>query len=535
LKAIKSYLIDFWLSKSSDDSKNLKSIITYVLPIVFAHFVLYKGLCWMSTLPFGAYYKTSISLELLKKVFQNIYIVIGFTAAIAIFRKKIFIAWSSFEKGKTIRFFIFITAVILAWYYSTYNYNFYFNQSHFFDRIILVLLAFAIYFRPLFILPFVLLLFSIIWQFESFLGYPTAASPFLLTRVLILFLAFLLYKLIFKRFQLSIFLFLLFCLIGTHYFTPVVGKLNSEWIFNDHINYLLAATYTNGWISFLDVSSISALIEFLDNFNVPLRAFTLIVECGVLFFFFHLKYIRYILIFAIVMHLGIFLYSGIFFWMWILLHSTILTLLLKKDLPINTIFNKYYFIAGFLLIGFGKFWASAGGLNWHDSPLSYTYIIEAETEEGETVELPPNFFSAYEFQFTVSDFKYLNQEKRLPIAWGATDNYVSNYFNSERSTKEIFEYEKERGKIYHKDASKKLFIDFMKTFIGNRNNNLTAENNFLKYIKAPALYWSFPYNSTFKVKKKITAITINEVTSYYTKTEGYMEIRHKEILHLKID
>ncbi|WP_178989429.1 hypothetical protein [Winogradskyella schleiferi] len=535
MKAIKSYLIDFWLHKDPDQSKKINSIITYVLPIVCIHFTLYKGLCWISTIPFDSYYNDNISFELLKRVFQNPYLLVFFVATVAFFRKKLFIPWTSFEKGNTVKLVVFITAAILAWYYSTYNYNFYFNQSHVFDRVALVILACAIYWRPLFILPFITLLFSIIWQFESFLGYPTAASPFLLTRVLILFLAFYIYKLIFKRFELSIFLFLLCCLIGTHYFTPAFGKLNSEWIFNDHINYLLAATYANGWLSFFDALSISKFIGFLDHFNVPLRALTLTIECGVLFFFLHLKYIRSILISAIFMHLGIFLYSGIFFWMWIILLLTILTFLLKKDLPINNIFNRYYFITGFLLIGLGKFWASSGGLNWHDSPLSYSYIIEAKTEDGEIVKLPPNFFSSYQFQFVVSDFKYLNEEKRLPIQWGATDNFTSNYLNTERSKKEIFNYEKEWGKVYQKDASKKEFIDFITTFISNRNQNLAVENDFHKYIKAPALYWTFPYNSAFKVNKKITALTINEITTYYTKIEGYREIRTKEMLNLKID
>ena len=522
------------MKKDINAKDNLNIIITYVLPVVLIHIILYKGICWISTLSFSSYEKDIISLELIKRIIRTVYLPILILATILIFRKTIFISWGKFEKGKTVRLFVVLSAIIIAWYYSTYSYNFYFDQSHIADRILLILFVLAIYWKPIFVFPFLLILFSVIFQFESFLGYPTAASPFLLTRVLILFLAFLIYRILFKKFFVSIFLFLLCCLIGTHYFTPGFGKLNSEWIFNNHINYLLAATYTNGWLSFLDHQTISSFVEFLDNFNVPLRIFTLIIECGVLFLFFHLKYVRFIFIGAIIMHLGIFLYSGIFFWMWISLLIIVLVLFLKKDLPINNIFNKYYFIAGFILIGTGKFWASAGGLNWHDSPLSYTYKIEAETKDGEVLQLPPNFFSSYEFQFIVSNFKYLNDDKRLPIIWGATDNFTSNYLNKERTVEEIFKYEEQKGKIYKKESSKEIFIDFIKTFVSNRNKNLEANRPFLKFVKAPSLYWSFPYNSTFSINKEIRAINVNEVTTYFTKEEGYREIRHKKIIHIKI-
>lgn len=535
MSAIKTYVKDFWFKKDPDQNQRLKSILYYVFPVVIIHFALYKGLYSIGTLSIDSYFNNSISLELLKKILQNIYFIIVLIIAVAVFRKKLFLSWTSFESGKIIKRVVVIIALILAWYYSSYDYNFYFNQSHIFDRVLLVCFALAIYYRPIFILPFLLLLFSIMMQFASFPYYSTGISPFLLIRILILFLAFVVYKLLFKRFELSIFVFLLCCLIGTHYFTPGYGKLNSEWIFNDHINYLIAATYPNGWLSFLNESSISSFIQFLDTFNGHLRVFTLIVECGVLFFFFHLKYLRFILTCAIVMHLGILMYSGIFFWMWILLHLTLLFILFKKDLPIHNIFNRYYFIAGLFLIGLGKFWASAGALSWLDSPLSYTYVIEAKTEDGEVLNLHPNFFSCYDYQFSLGNFKYLNEEPRLNIVWGATDQSTSHYLNSERSVKEIFEHETENGKIYKDEKSKQIFVDFIKKFIGNRNKNLKGEDNYTKYLQAPELYWSFPYDLPSKVNQKITEVTVNEITTYFTENEGFKIIRKKKVLHLIMD
>ena len=499
------------------------------------HFALYKMLIRISTLPSESYYNSSIGFELLKQTAKNIYLIIPVVIGIVIFRKKLGTTWSSFEKGNILRSVIFITALILAWYYGTYNYNFYFDQSHAFDRVLLFLLAFTIYYRPIFVIPYLLLLLSIMLQFATFPNITFGISPFLLVKTLILFLAFAIYKLIFKRFEISVFVFLFYCLVGAHYFAAGFGKLNTEWILNDHISYMMAATYANGWISFYDETTVSGIIGFLDKFNAPLRAFTLFVECGVLFFFIHRKFIRLVLICAIIMHLGIFVYTGIFFWMWILLHLTALFFLFRKDSRMDAIFNKYYFILGFIIIGLGRYWASAGALSWNDAPLSYSYIIKAKTEDGKIHTLPPNFFSSYDYQITSSNFKYLSKEARLPIVWGATDSEISSYFNIERSKADILEYERSKGIMYHNESSVEIFVDFISKYVEHKNKGLDTKMNYLKAFQAPALYWTFPYYSSYDIKQKIKEVRIEEITSYYKKSEGYITLRTEEVLHIPIN
>ncbi len=185
-----------------------------------------------------------------------------------------------------------------------------------------------------------------------------------------------------------------------------------------------------------------------------------------------------------------------------------------------------------LIVG-GKYWTSAGGLHWQDSPLSYSYRFYAITEDGKKHQLPPNFFSSYDFQFTVSNFKYLSSDPRLNIAWGATDAKVSRYFNLEKSLDDVFKFEREHGKIYKDIESQKIFRQFINQYMRNWNTHVN-DKDYLSYIQAPPLYWTFPYRVFSNQRKKITSIIVSETTSYYTDKNGYAEIRDLEVLNIKI-
>lgn len=80
--------------------------------------------------------------------------------------------WSSFELGRQVRWFVVFLAALVAWPLTTYGYNFYFDQGHYVDRALVALLVPLIWFRPVFLLPFLLLIFPLLWQ----LGEPGLGS-----------------------------------------------------------------------------------------------------------------------------------------------------------------------------------------------------------------------------------------------------------------------------------------------------------------------------------------------------------------------
>ena len=57
-----------------------------------------------------------------------------------------------------------------AWAFSAYDYNFYFDQTHYVDRLLLIAFAMLVLVHPGFVLPFLLEAIAIAYQFHHPLG-----------------------------------------------------------------------------------------------------------------------------------------------------------------------------------------------------------------------------------------------------------------------------------------------------------------------------------------------------------------------------
>lgn len=154
------------------------------------------------------------------------------------------------------------------------------------------------------------MLLLITGQFEILPGYSMAA-PFLPIRILILFLAFFSFKGLRKIFFFKECIFLTGCVLAAFYFSSVIRKVNFEWIWYDQIIYLLSSSYVNGWLSDANIDQINSLEAIFGWFNIPLKMFTILKECGMLFLFYKTKWARALLFGAIFLHIGI-LWSAVF-------------------------------------------------------------------------------------------------------------------------------------------------------------------------------------------------------------------------------
>lgn len=525
---------DEYISKNfSSKIQDWIKTISHILIILTLFFVLHRGLFWLTSLNFEAYYNEYIFVELLKRIVNEPFVLIPILLGLGYYNKKLFIPWSNFENTSLIRRFILIVTLALTWYFSTYGTNFYFNQAHSLDRILLVCLCLCVYWKPFFVLPYIMVLLAIIGQFESLPIFSIATPPFLLIKILLLFITFFIIKLVSKSFSPTLFIFILGCLIATHYVTPGIRKFNFYWIFKNQINFLVPSAYANGWLSFLTAKTIGEITNFLSWFNIPLRFYAITIECGMLLFFLHKKWARFLIFGGIVMHIGIFGYTGILFWMWIVVLISVSFLFSSKHYNLQEIFNRKYFIISVFLIGGGYFWCQAKSLTWCDSPLSYTYKIYGETAQGERYRLGPEFFSHYDYQITIGMVKFWQEQPRLPIVWGATDAQTSNFFNTERTLQEVLEYENKNGRLHKNDTHRKIYDDFIVQYLKHWNEKTTSLN-FIKLVQAFTFYWTSPPSAINKTKEKIARVVIVESTTFYSEHTGFKEIRNQEIHHLKI-
>jgi hypothetical protein len=250
---------------------------------------------------------------------------------------------------------------------------------------------------------FLLVVLAVIHQFHFPLGGDSVAEQFLFVQILLVcWLGFCLQAVWPDAKKGETVLLLVFVLIATGYWTCGLGKLRMNWISFGHLNHLLHATYANGWLGFLSAEQISGISGWAAKFDWPMRVMVLGFEVGALAFLWRRWTMVALLTGWTLFHLGVVLMSGIFFWKWMVLEIVILFFLVRnrREAPFS-FFRPSIFLMAVMLIGAGKVIFRPVNLSWFDSPVSYTFRLEVEGEDGEQYSLPPQFFAPYDYQFTL--------------------------------------------------------------------------------------------------------------------------------------
>ncbi|MGH7503308.1 MAG: hypothetical protein ACREL7_16400 [Longimicrobiales bacterium] len=442
--------------------------------------------------------------------------------------------WSDFEHVARMRWLIGALAAVLAWVFASYDYNYYFDQSHGLERALLIALVPLVVWRPVFTLVFLAVLFPIGLQFAQPIGGFSWAPASLPVRVLVLFSAWWLVRLVTKRVRSADVLFVLCCLIAAHYWVSGWEKLGLGWVEDDRIGFLVASTYANGWLGFLDPATIGSLVRRMLAMNVPMKAATLLIECGALFMLWRRATVRWFLVAAIGLHIAIFLLTGIGFWQWVIVDALVLLLFFRRTSPAVPIFTQPRFLLSLVLIGFGAIWFRPTPLAWLDARATYTYRFEAVGENGRTHPLPPAFFSPYDYQFTLGAFRYLVDAPRLPVTWGATnDRRVTAGLNEASSPDRILELEAELGRNDYDAERARTFERFVAAFVGTWQGH-GGRDGWLAPLQAPASLWTFPRSDPALGGERIERVIVYEVLSFFDGAR-YVEIRKLPIREIPLD
>lgn len=486
-------------------------------------------------MPSDQYEEPSILYGLLSSLFINplALLLLPLIGCIIYFKKRSLVSWEVLPKYKYIRLLVILGVALLTWVYTTYDLNLYANQWHLTDRLLLILLACLVWRKPVFIYPFLLLLHAIIMQMTALEGF-SWAFPFIPFHVVVIFSAYFFLFVLTKSNRPQDLLFFVCCVYITHYWNSGCFKLNAFWASSDQVNYLVANTYANGWLNFLSHEEVGSFTEMLSPLNWVIRPLTIFLEVGSMFILFHRQLPKVFLFGLACFHIGVFVYSGINFWMWILMDLGLLFLINRKNAFGDIFkFNKIQLLLFIALLYGNRFWQKTQPLFWYDVPMTYTYIFEAESDDGDLYRLTPGFFAPFDFQITLGNFSHLNGHKILPITWGASTEEHAKWFVQEHSMKEILDYEKEKGRIALDEERKMIFETFIKKYIENWNERL-AKKNWLTFIQPPRYIWTFPSDPFANNPKPIREITVFESTSIY-KDGKYEEIRKRPLLTVTVD
>ncbi len=504
-------------------------VVVRVTALVATLHVLSRLFLKVTHLPGQSFEEPVLLIELVRHLFSHSiasFLFVGFIGAlgvVAVWTRSLGPRWEALPFGRRFRVLALLVSGVLAWSFGTYNYNAHFDQSHLFDRLLVIALVGLVAWRPAFIWAFVLSLLPLYWQFASPIGGASMIEPLLLVRVLLLLGVAYLGRSLAARVRGTDVVFLIVILIASAYWASGIGKLGLEnWLADDRPYYLLYASHANGWLSHLSTGRIDQFANLLAAANMPVKLFTLAVEAGAILAVTGRGALRAFLIGCLLLHTGIFMSSGFFFWRWILLDGAVLILFAgprRVELPI---FTPAYIVLSILLIASGPVWSRPGKLAWRDAPLSYAYRFEAETADGVRYNLPPRFFEPYGYQFTLSNFLYLVDAPRLDIVTGATSGRVAGALADAQTLEDVLQIEEELGRVRFEPYQAEQLDAFLRRFVPVRSSRSTSIVKDL--LQAPPLLWTSPFRAGVPPDVEFERVIITNVTSLYN--EGrYREIR----------
>ncbi len=499
-----------------------------ILGILLVHFALSKFVQVMGYQPSAIYYESFILGAWTKQLLSIRYGLPILTCILflILYRSRIWFQWTALDAGASLRLVLTGLAAVLTWRYAFYDFNLYYFQGYYWDRLILIGLLFCIYYRPIFILPFLLMLRLVINQFEIIPGFSWAESSMPIA-ILTLFLTFFIVYVLSRRFIIGDFVFLLICLLAAHYWLPGLGKMSYLWITEDQVKFLIPSSQANGWLKSWSDEEINSFMSVMAALNTPLKILTLLLEFGAMFIFLRRRLVLLFIIGWIGMHVTIFWNTGICFWIWSATILMIFYFLGRKNSPLAEIkFTSLDIVLGMILIIGGSYWNRIVKLAWFDTPLTYVYQYEATNKEGETFQLAHHFFAPYDYQFTINSMSYLCD---MPLLNTSSPLVFRDIMNV-KSSDELFALEQKSGINQFNGRKSKQLRGFLSQYIQNwnkRRSNRTA----LSILEAPRLLWTSPLEFEEEKIGEISSIKVVQVTFYYI--NGRNEVfREKDVLEI---
>lgn len=443
--------------------------------------------------------------------------------------------WSKMPNGIAIRYFVLFLALLMTWAFTVYGYNYYYNQGHYLDRLLLLALLLLLWFRPVFIYPFLLLAYTLMWQFNTpNLGGSVFAHKLQVMHVLVMFAAaFLVYAITGNRGMKS-YLFMTLCLVAGAYWEAAFAKLQLGWLSYGHLNRIIISSYAHGWMTLLDQASVLDISNYLALLDRPMQYIVIAVEAGCLFILWKRSFSMALLLAVTLFHMAVFALYGFLFWPWALLDLALLWLLLKTNKQPNfSVYSRNHLLISIVLILFSGLWAKPPKLGWFDTPLTYTVRYTVVDEQGELYPLTTRFFEPYGDVITFSAFSYLVEDHAvLTGPYGVTMNRsLADKMDHPIIAEDVFAMESVQSSSYDKKKSARFYA-FLTRYINNWNlyNKQVLDPGFLG---PPAQFWNAVAGNSFHGQAPISKLIITEVTTLFD-GENISEIRVIDMNRLTI-
>ena len=380
----------------------------------------------------SSYDSGSIVLEMLQHQPTLVLLLLGVLPLI-VFRKRI--SWELIDVSMKMRNFIWIVAAVMGVTFILSDYNYYYDQSFLFDRVVLAALLLLIRVHPGFLFPFVVTMMVFALQIhhplpEAMWNWPDKRMPMHLLFAFIWFI----YLRIFVRTDRRLPIILAIFIAGSTYVHAGLSKMAigpelTTWLLDNPTSNIFVSAYQNGnWLGQLSPARVVDVAGFLGKIDLFNNGYTLVAELGAALMLLDRRVARTFLGACALLHIGILATAGIFFWKWIIVDIAMIWYagsLWKWGVP-HVSAGKWRAVAlAALTFGFAMTHFKTTGIlfAWWDTRHTQFFSYEVETESGQTYSLDARYFAPYDIMFVQSRFYYILPQRVLPGTYGTTHRY----------------------------------------------------------------------------------------------------------------
>ena len=501
-------------------SQSFLPVLRQILPLFLLFLLLERVGRELGYLESGSYEADWLLWEVIKESIQQPHWLLLFLIPFGLTYRKLTSPWSELDYGRQWRLLAAIMVSVVAWPMATYDMNYFYGQAHNLDRLVVALLPVAVFYRPVFVMPAVVLLNMMLKQFDYPLGNFLWAETNLIVKALSLSAAAIFLRQFTGRKQFNNMLFLLICLIAAQYVNGGLFKLRINWITFPHINHLIVGGHSVGWSRFLPANTAGQFSEWVSWANLPLMGLTLVLEAGALFVLWRRNVTKLFLIGWPLLHSGIFVYSGFLFWKWIVVELTIFVFLFtSRKLADFDFYKTPYFILSIILLLSCRLWANPPNLTWFDTPLAYGYQFEVIGESGRNYQLHPYALSFYSDSFILGVFDRLTTEPQLTNAFAVTsDRWMADELLTMEDLADIRALEADFEPYLTDPEFVAAFDHFLITYLSNWNEAV-ASQPLLSVVPYPRHLWSSPYMEPYEGQERAVGLKLYQNVTFYHEGE----------------
>lgn len=438
--------------------------------------------------------------------------------------------WTALDYGSALRWLTAPVIVLVAWHGALYPYNFVADQSHWLDRLLIVALAAAALWRPVFLVPLVLQ-FRIITE-QTLFPFSTGAAKNILElptiTLLIVAAAHLRFVLSGRRDTAPVLL-VIGAAVVAHFYIPGKGKLLMGWLGGDDISNLPLAANTAGWLNLNGPSELSrTMASVFETAGFPIKLATVGFELGGVVAVSHRRLLRWWLLGCVVFHTVTFLTTGFFFLSWLVVELGLLAALSMPRLeswsrPNLTPARGAIAVAATLA---APVLFHPPGLAWFDAPVSYGYRVDVVGVSGRHYHVPMSAFGPLDHEMM---FSRLQLTPTVPVsgAYGAVESAEQVERLSSIDTVEALEA------IERQQPLSTLRLEseaFLLAFFDRCNRDVPGDS--LRFLHPPPLFVSHAPAPSYDFQEPVTALTVDLVTTIHTNPEA---TRHQRVLVIDRD